>query len=197
IAAEKRSENMKIRNSLTVVVVYFAVMVSTIALAALRNQVRGAQTAPAAPADASPQPSPAVKPRFSLSTNRAYGTDEKARVYIGYQGIDTLDFRVYQVKDPFRFFRQLNSPHQMGEEDRGDVTEVTATVERKPSFLEKLRAFKSSVNHTVKNYFRGQLRRESRAAFNDKFRSGEHLPLSEADFARVPLLNPGQLVGKW
>src|SRR5262245_41018560 len=136
---------MKIRNRLTVVVVYLAVMASTIALAALRNQVRGAQTAPAA---ASPQPSPTVRPRFSLSTNRAYGTDEKARIYIGYQGIDSLDFRVYQVKDPFKFFRQLNSPHQMGEEDRADVAEVAATVERKPSFLEKLRSFKSSVNRS-------------------------------------------------
>ena len=189
---------MKLRNQFTVVVVYLAVIVSTVALATLRSQVRGAQTAPAAPA-ASPQPSPTVKPRFSLSTSRTYGADEKARVYIAYQGVDTLDFRVYQVKDPFRFFRQLNSPHQMGEEDRNDVAEVAATVERKPSFLERLRSFKSSVYRGVKNYFRGQLRRESRAAFNDKFRSGEQLPLNEADFARVPLLNSDQVTirGSW
>src|SRR5215510_14349254 len=195
-AVFRSSEDMKIRNHLTVVVVYLAVIASTIALAALRNQVRGAQTAPAAPA-ASPQPSPAVRPRFSLSTNRAYGTDEKARIYIGYQGIDSLDFRVYQVRDPFKFFRQLNSPHQMGEEDRAEVAEVAATVERKPSLLERLRSFKSSVSRAVKNYFRGQLRRESRTAFNDKFRSGQQLPLNEADYARVPLLNPDQRVGSW
>jgi uncharacterized protein YfaS (alpha-2-macroglobulin family) len=189
---------MKLRNQFTVVVVYLAVLVSAVALAALRNQASGAQTAPAAPA-ASPQPSPAVKPRFSLSTSRTYGADEKARVYVGYQGVDSLDFRVYQVKDPFRFFRQLNSPHQLGEEDRADVAEVAATVERKPSFLEKLRSFKSSVYRGVKNYFRGQLRRESRTAFNDKFRSGERLPLNEADYARVPLLNSDQVTirGSW
>src|SRR5262247_3788379 len=187
---------MKLRNQFTVVVVYLAVIVSTVALATLRSQVRGAQTAPAAPA-ASPQPSPTVRPRFSLSTSRTYGADEKARVYIAYQGVDTLDFRVYQVKDPFRFFRQLNSPHQMGEEDRADVAEVAATVERKPSILERLRSFKSSVSRAVTNYFRGQLRRDSRTAFNDKFRSGEQLPLNVSDFARVPLLNPDQLVGKW
>src|SRR5262245_19076942 len=187
---------MKFRNKFTIVVVYLAVIVSTVALATLRNQVRGAQTAPAAPA-ANPQPSPTVRPRFSLSTSRTYGADEKARVYVAYQGVDSLDFRVYQVKDPFKFFRQLNSPHQLGEEDRADVAEVAATVERKPSLLERLRSFKSSVYRGVKNYFRGQLRRESRAAFNDKFRSGEQLPLNEADYARVPLLNPDQLVGKW
>ena len=189
---------MKLRNQFTVVVVYLAVIVSTVALATLRNQVRGAQTAPAATA-ASPQPSPTVKPRFSLSTSRTYGADEKARVYIGYQGVDSLDFRVYQVKDPFRFFRQLNSPHQMGEEDRADVAEVAATVERKPSFLERLRSFKSSVYRGVKNYFRGQLRRESRAAFNDKYRSGQRLRLNDADYARVPLLNSDQVTirGSW
>src|SRR5215475_13008195 len=189
---------MKFRNKFTIVLVYLAVIVSTVALATLRSQVRGAQTAPAATA-ASPQPSPTVRPRFSLSTSRTYGAGEKARVYIAYQGVDTLDFRVYHVKDPFRFFRQLNSPHQMGEEDRNDVAEVAATVERKPSFLERLRSSKSSVYRGVKNYFRGQLRRESRAAFNDKFRSGEQLPLNEADYARVPLLNSDQVTvrGSW
>src|SRR5262245_12831206 len=187
---------MKLRNQFTVVVVYLAVIVSTVALATLRNQVRGAQTAPAAPA-ASPQPSPTVRPRFSLSTSRTYGVDEKARVYIAYQGVDSLDFRVYRVKDPFKFFRQLNSPHKLGEEDRSEVADIAATVERNTSMMERHRSFKSSVYLGVKNYFRGQLRRESRAAFNDKFRSGEQLPLNEADYARVPLLNPDQLVGSW
>src|SRR5262249_37057518 len=118
--------------------------------------------------------------------------------YIGYQGIDSLDFRVYQIKDPFKFFRQLNTPHQMGEEDRAHVEEVAATVERKPSVLEKLRSFKSSVFGGVKDYFRGQLRRESRTPFNDKFRSGQRLRrLNDADYARVPLLNSDQLVTSW
>jgi uncharacterized protein YfaS (alpha-2-macroglobulin family) len=187
---------MKFRNHCAVVFIYLAVIAEAITLATLRNHVSGAETAPLAAA-ASPQPSPVVKPRFSLSTNRTYGTDEKARIYVGYQGVSALDFRVYQVRDPFKFFKQLNSPHQMGEEDRNDVAEVVATVERKPSALEKLRSFKASVTRAVKNYFRGQLRRESRTAFNDKFRAGEQLPLNEADFARVPLLNPDQLVGKW
>jgi uncharacterized protein YfaS (alpha-2-macroglobulin family) len=187
---------MKLRNQFTVVAVYLAVIISTIGLAALRGQVRGAQTAPVA-STASPQPSPAVHPRFSLSTSRTYGTDEKARVYMAYQGITSLDFRVYHVKDPFKFFRQLNSPHQLGQEDKAEVAEVAATVERKPSILEKIRSFKTSVTRGVKNYFRGQLRRESRTAFNDKFRSGQQLPLNEADYARVPLLNPDQLVGSW
>ncbi|MCI0659832.1 MAG: MG2 domain-containing protein, partial [Acidobacteria bacterium] len=142
---------------------------------------------------ASPQPSPTIRPRFSLSTNRTYGSNEKARVYINFQGIDTLDFRVYQVKDPFKFFKQLQDSHQMGEEDRDVVSEIAATVERKPSFLEKVRIFKRSVYLKVKNYFRSQLRREARTTFNDRYRSGEQITLDAAEYAGLPLLNPGQL----
>lgn len=192
---------MKFRNHCAVVFIYLAVIAATITLATSRNHVRSAETAPPAAA-ASPQPSPpnpVVKPRFQLSTNRTYGANEKARIYVGYQGVSALDFRVYQVRDPFRFFKQLNSPHQMGEEDRNDVAEVAATVERKSSVLERLRSFKSSVNRMVKNYFRGQLRRESRTAFNDRFRSGQQLRLDDSDYARVPLLNSDQVTirGSW
>src|SRR5262249_15512666 len=53
--------------------------------------------------------------------------------------------------------------------------------------------FKSDVSSAFKNYFRSQLRRDSRAAFNDKFRSGERLPINVASYAQMPLLNPDQL----
>ena len=142
---------------------------------------------------ASPQPSPTIRPRFSLSTNRTYGSKEKARVYVNYQGIDSLDFRVYQVKDPFKFFKQLQDSHQMGVDDRQQVTEITATIDRKPSFLEKVRSYKRSVFYKVKNYFRSQLRREARTAFNDRYRSGEQITLDAAEYAGMPVLNSGQL----
>lgn len=182
---------MKLKTGLSTIGICLLIFLSAFSFAAIR--LRAQEERPAAPA-ASPQASPkAVKPKFSLSTNRAYGTTEKTRIWINYQGIESLDFRVYQVNDPARFFRQLNDPHRMGEEDQSGVAEVAATVDRKPNFLEKLRAFKGSVYRTVKGYFRGQLRRESRTAFNDRFRSGEQISLNQADFARIPLLNSDQL----
>ena len=188
---------MKLKNHFLSLAVYGAVIAAALFLATMQTRVRGQQAAqPAASPQASPKP---VKPRFTLSTNRAYNTDEKTRVWVSYQGVESLDFRVYQVSDPVRFFRQLNDPHRMGQEDQDDVAEVAETVERKPTALEKLRAFKASVYRTVKNYFRNQLRRESRTAFNDQFRSGEQLPLNVADYARVPLINSRQLAirGQW
>ncbi len=173
-----------------------AVLTAVLMLLAWMTKVHEAQgTTPAQ--GAAPQESPAPKPAFSLSTNRTYSPGEKTRVYINYQNITTLDFRVYRVKEPVKFFKQMNNPHLMGEEDQGAVSEVAATRERRPSALERLRTFKRSVYYSLKSYMRNQLRRESRVAFNDKFRSGDRLPLYKADYARVPLLNSDQMVGSW
>jgi hypothetical protein len=172
---------------------YLIIFAITGALATIRMR---AQEQPANTA-ASPQPVPAVKPRFSISTSRTYSSDEKAHVYVSYQGINSLDFRLYQVKDPFKFFRQLNNPHQLGEEGREDVAAVAAAIDRKPSFLERVRSFKRSAHSTVKNYFRSQLRTQARVAFNDRFRSGDSLPLDYAEYASLPFLNQDQLRARW
>jgi len=154
----------------------------------LPDGVKGAETATAAAGQ---------KVRFSLATTRTYGPKEPPRVYISYQGVETLDFRVYRIRDPFLFFRQLEDPHQMGREDYGGVSEVTDRVNRQPSALEVVRGFKRGLYYRIKSYIRGQLARRTRAAFNDRFMAGEQRPLLEADFARIPLLNPDQLVRSW
>ncbi len=190
---------MKLRKLLSTVTVYLVVALAALSFAALTMRAQGDQPAaptasPAASPNASPQPGATpAQPSFSLATNRTYGTHEKARVYINYQGVNSLDFRVYKIKDPFKFFKQLNNPHQMGEEDRAEVSAVTETQQRKPSFLEKLRDFKSTIYFAFKGYFRSQLRREARTTFNDKYRSGERLPIDRASYAQMPLLNPDQL----
>lgn len=138
-----------------------------------------------------------VKPFFSLSSNRTYGTAENPRMWVNYRGIDKLDFRVYRVNDPQRFFTQLSNPHQMGEHEQ---EEITTKIERKPSFLERLRAVKSWAYSGLRDYLRTQLNTETRRTFNHKFRSSEterRTPLNVADYARVPLLNPNQLVTSW
>ncbi len=193
---------MKFRKLLSTATVYVVVILAALSIATLKMRAQGdqppaspaAEASPAASPNGSPQPGATpVKPHFSLATNRTYGTHEKARVYISYQGIESLDFRVYKIKDPFKFFKQLANPHTMGQDDREMVSEVTETQTRKPSFLEKLRSFKSDIYFAFKGYFRSQIRREARTAFNDKYRSGERLPIDRASYAQVPLLNPDQL----
>jgi alpha-2-macroglobulin len=140
-----------------------------------------------------------ARPFFSLHTNRTYATTDRARVFVNYRGVGDLDFRVYRVKDPVKFFRGLDNPHQVGEDEQAEVGKMT---ERKPDFLERLRRFKSAVYGAVRRYVRAQLQNQSRKSFNQKFRVEEddtsnRTPLNVADYARVPLLNPDQMVSSW
>jgi hypothetical protein len=195
------------RTLLTSVAVYAAALALLVGFVVLRVKARYAYTAAVAPDEVSspyartPQPpDPHAKPFFSLHTNRTYATSDRARVWVNYRGVEALDFRVYKVKDPVKFFRQLDNPHQVGEDEEA---EVGKTVEKKPTLLERLRAFKSWGFGLVKTYVRQQLQNQSRKGFNQRFRPEEddtsnRTPLNVAtDFARVPLLNPSQMVTSW
>ncbi|MFY9609044.1 MAG: MG2 domain-containing protein [Blastocatellia bacterium] len=184
---------MKLRNRFASAIVYVAVIGVSVYFAATRA---GAQDENAgADAQAGQTAATTSKPYFSLSTNRTYSTADKARVWINYVGVEHLDFRVYRVSDPAKFFKGLADPHKMGEQEKLDVA---ASIKQGPSLIEKIRDFKVSVYKSIKSYFRSQLRRESRESLNQKFRGeGDRVPLNVADYARVPLLNPDQLVNSW
>ncbi len=197
---------MSRRSLLTTVAVYAAALALVLGFVALRVKARYAYAAAAA-AESLPYggrepqpPDPHAKPFFSLHTNRTYATTDRARLWVNYRGVGDLDFRVYKVKDPVKFFRGLDNPHQVGEDEEA---EVGKTVEKKPTFLEKLRQFKSWGYGQVKTYVRQQLQTQSRKGFNQRFREEEddtsnRTPLNVAtDFARVPLLNPDQMVTSW
>ncbi len=106
-----------------------------------------------------------------------------------------MDFRVYRVDDPVKFFRNLENPHRMGE---GEKTQIIAGLKKEPSALERVRSFKVSIFKSITDYFRNQLRRPTRESLTQKFKGdGDRRPLNEADYARVPLLNPSQIVSSW
>ncbi len=193
--SEKHSRTFRI---LTAALVYLVVIAGALTIATMRSRAK----APPAKETASEEPAPrrdaaSSKPFFSLSTQRTYGTTDNPRLWVDYQGVDHLDFRVYQVKDPRKFFTQLKDPHQMGEDEK---EEVTSSLPQRKSFLEKVRSFKRRAYSGVKDFVRAQLKRDSRQAFNQKFRKESETvrtPLNVADYARVPLLNPDLLVTSW
>jgi hypothetical protein len=138
-----------------------------------------------------------TKPFFSLSTNSSFGTSENARLWLDHRGVDSLDFRVYRINDPKRFFTQLDNPHQMGEDERDEVATNLST---KRSWLERIRDVKVWAYSGIRNYFRDHLKQDTRRTFNQKFRvteTAKRVPLNVADYARVPLLNSNQLVTSW
>ncbi|MDT7542190.1 MAG: alpha-2-macroglobulin [Acidobacteriota bacterium] len=146
-------------------------------------------------------PTKPAKPFFSLLTNRSYGTNERARLWLNYRDIDAVDFRVYRVNDPAKFFHQLENPHQFGEDE--DSSFESYFRKRNPFFLEKVHAFKMAFYTWARDYFRSQLKNSSRRTFNQNFRNpdeefeSQRTPLNVADYARVPLLNPDQMVTTW
>ncbi len=143
-------------------------------------------------ADAAPP-----KPFFSVLTNRTYGTNERTRIWVNYHDLDALDFRVYKVNDPVKFFQQLDNPHQVGEDEDYDFENYYQ--KRKPTFLERIRHFKLGFYNWFRDYTRTQLKHSARKTFNQRYRedAGEdattRTPLNVADYAHVPLLNQDQL----
>ncbi|MFN0119205.1 MAG: alpha-2-macroglobulin family protein [Blastocatellia bacterium] len=176
------------------VLLYTAIIIAVFSLAIAGMRAQGTQ--PAASPAASPAGTPQGKPYFMLSTNRIYGTSDRARIWINYRNVSALDFRVYRVNDPAKFFRQLNDPHQMGEAEKQEVGD-SYSQEKGPTVIERVGDFKSGIFENIRNYFRGQLRRDSRAAFNEKVRGHggerERIVLNTSDYASIPLLNSQQV----
>ena len=181
---------------LTASLIYLVAIAGALTVATLRSRARAKQ-AEAVPADAYPEKPRSGKPFFSLSTHRTYGTSDNARLWVDYQGVDHLDFRVYQVRDPRKFFTGLKDPHKMGEDEQ---QEVATTLPHRKSLLERVRSFKRWAFSGIQAFVRGQLQHDSRSAFNQKFRKEAdpiRTPLNVSDYARVPLLNPDLLVSSW
>src|SRR6266566_1669856 len=182
---------------LTASLIYLVAIAAALTIATLRSRAKLKPEANTEPAYSETERRPSSKPFFSLSTHRTYGTTDNARLWVDYQGVDHLDFRVYQVKDPHKFFAQLKNPHQMGEHEE---EEVASSLPHRKSFLERVRGFKRWAYSGIKTFVRGQLQHDSRQAFNQKFRSETdpiRTPLNVSDYARVPLLNPDLLVSSW
>jgi uncharacterized protein YfaS (alpha-2-macroglobulin family) len=174
--------------------IYLALVASVLGFNVIRSR-----TTPATAAIAAESETPKVvstKPYFSLTTDKTYSPNESARLWASYQNIDYLDFRVYRVKDPNKFFKQLDDPHEIGEKEKEQLGAYGARV----SLLERTHRFKLSLFGWVKDYVRTHLVKDHRATFNEKYRKepeSARTPLNVSDYARVPLLNPDQKVKDW
>ncbi len=186
--------NTKIRRFLATGIIYLALGASVLGFNVIR-----ARTAPppSKPAAEIPPTVSTTNPYFSLTTNRSYSPNESARLWASYQNIDHLDFRVYRIKDPNKFFKQLDNPHEMGEKEKEEISQGYGA---RRSLLERTHGLKTSLFGAVKDYVRTHLLQQHRETFNQKFRKeppAERTPLNVADYARVPLLNPDQKVKDW
>jgi uncharacterized protein YfaS (alpha-2-macroglobulin family) len=185
------------RRYLSTVLIYAAIIAAAFFVADSRLQREQAAPETTQATVNTDTTSVSTAPFFSLSTNRTFGTSENPRLWLDHRNIDSLDFRVYRVNDPQRFFTQLSDPHQLGEDER---EQVATNISAKRSLLERIRAVKVWAYSGIRNYFREQLKQNTRKTFNQKFRATEpsqRVPLNVADYPPVPLLNSNQLVTSW
>ena len=98
--------NFRLRRYAATAAMYLALAASVFGFNVIR-----ARTSPP-PAQPAPPEKPSVsstRPYFSLTTNRTYSPNESARLWASYQNVDYLDFRVYHIKDPSKFFSERPS----------------------------------------------------------------------------------------
>lgn len=186
--------NRRLRN-FSPVLVYMLIVAA--AFAAAHSHVQSVANKAALTLASTAETTSETKPFFSISTNRTYSITENPRLWLDHRGLESLDFRVYRVNDPQQFFAQLKDPHQMGESEQ---EQFANNVSSRPSLLERVRGVKLWAYVTIRSYFREQVKNDTRRSFNEKVRASEsnkRVPLNVADYARVPLLNPNQLVTSW
>lgn len=186
--------NIKIRRYLATVISYLVLVASVFGFNIIRARTTPPANQPKAPETRTVS---SAKPYFSLTTNRSYSPNESIRLWASYQNVDYLDFRVYRIKDPNKFFKQLDDPHEMGEKEKEQISQGYGA---HPSLLDRTHGLKTSLYGVLKNYVRTHLLRQHRETFNQKLRKeppAERTPLNVADYARVPLLNPDQKVKDW
>jgi len=136
---------------------------------------------------------------FSLASGRTYLPGETPTVQVYAGGVQALDFRVYRINDPVKFFTQLEDRHAFG--GRGMPLPGAST------WIERFHDWKRNLRADARDFFRGQFSAASRAAIREWQLERERAarPASATapgktpatQFAEVPVLNQQQLVSAW
>ena len=133
---------------------------------------------------------------FSLSTEGPVRAGGTVPVRVSAQGVDTLEFRLYRVNDPVKFFETLSDAHSAGQAARRRPKAVTP--------IEKFDEWRRNVRAAIRDLGRAQFgpgqRREIRAFLNPPVKAPAKAPSAKGvatEYAQTPLLNPQQVVRVW
>jgi alpha-2-macroglobulin len=127
---------------------------------------------------------------FTLNSSKTYAPGQKVSVDMWAQNVDTLEFRVYRVNDPVKFFVDLGDPHQFG----GHAPRPP----RKLTWIERFHNWKHSIFAWIRDFFRAQFTAENRQTIRQENSQAKQQPQTTAQvFAQIPLLNSQQLVATW
>ena len=132
---------------------------------------------------------------FTISTAHSFAPGEPPKLHLYSRNVETLEFRVYHVNDPEKFVTNLPQLHSFGK----DETDSSVEQLDEKTWLERFHDWKHELWIDVRDFFRGQLSRETRIALDDKQAAAKKRSriVSVAEFAQIPLLNDKQLVARW
>ncbi|MBI2835638.1 MAG: hypothetical protein HYX76_14555 [Acidobacteria bacterium] len=129
---------------------------------------------------------------FSLASGREFTTRDRPFIQLTFQRVRYLDFRVYRVSDPFKFFKGLRELHQLGSPE--------AVVPQERTWLERIAAWKADRRDEIRRFAREQFSHGYRVRRLDRSER-EQLALRQTirytTFAQMPLLNRAALVTSW
>ena len=128
------------------------------------------------------------EPYFALASSRTFNSNGKPGVSLSAYNVDTLEFRVYHIQDPQKFFGQLEDPHQFGGRSPKPPRERT--------ILERIREWKRELRADIRRSLRAQFTESPSAHFDEAFASKSRPAYGskETRYAEAPLLNSQQLV---
>jgi len=136
------------------------------------------------------QEEPSDQAYFSLSTNRTWAPGQKPTISVWGRNIRTLEFRVYRVSDPVKFFQTIQDAHSFG----GRAPQVPHVT----NWIESFHSWKHGAWANIRDFFRTQFTPKARTQIRDWMLDRNRVPVQKGDtYAQVPVLNRQQLVATW
>jgi len=131
---------------------------------------------------------------FSLSTTQTFSPGESVKIQLYSRNVPEFEFRVYQVRDPQKFFAGLKDLHSFGIQNYSPSEQID-----RRTLIERMHDFKAHLWWLVRSFFRGQFTDEARDSFREQQgKLGKRSQVvGQAQFARIPILNQSQLVARW
>ncbi len=129
---------------------------------------------------------------FSLTSQRTYLPGEKPEIAVYAHNVKELEFRVYRVNDPVKFFSQMQELHNFGGQG-------PAMPKQARTWLEKFHAWKHRIWTWIRDFFRAQFSPESRHKIRlwELSRGQQKRGPKAVGYAQVPVLNQQQVVSVW
>lgn len=126
------------------------------------------------------------EPYFSLTSARTFGSNGRPTISMGAYNVTSLEFRVYRINDPVKFFEQLEDSHQFG----GQVQRPS----HEPTLLERIHSWKRGLRANIRRTMRGQFTEAPSAHFSSLRSTSGAVVTKGTQYAEAPVLNSQQLV---